>query len=171
MFLKGGADILQLISYILTAVPEYPRAWELEAASDEEAEGDNDSDEEEVEAAETSKIKPSGSKVLVSHAYEEFRQFLELGCMGSAAQGYPAIIIILSTIPSSVRLKSSYITLFIFMDKLRSLRQFLCQYRRSSPPSGQLSTAEHLVAWIAPLRLLHFYLPFWSPPGSLRAEH
>lgn len=48
-------------------------------------------------------MTPSESKTLVSLAYEEFRQFLELGCMGSAVQGYPAIIIILSTIPPSVR--------------------------------------------------------------------
>lgn len=37
-----------------------------------------------------------------SVAYAEFLQFLELGCSGSPTQGYPTIVIILSTIPSSV---------------------------------------------------------------------
>lgn len=40
-----------------------------------------------------------------SAAYGEFLQFLELGCSGSPIQGYPTVIIILSTIPSDVRLR------------------------------------------------------------------
>ena len=35
-------------------------------------------------------------------AYREFLQFLELGCYGSPVQGYPTILIIVSTIPPSV---------------------------------------------------------------------
>ena len=38
-----------------------------------------------------------------SQAYLEFLQFLQLGCSGSPLQGYPTVMIILSTIPSSVR--------------------------------------------------------------------
>lgn len=35
-------------------------------------------------------------------AYREFLQFLELGCSGSPHQGYPAVVVIVSTIPFSV---------------------------------------------------------------------
>lgn len=46
-----------------------------------------------------------------SHAYTEFRQFLELGCMGSPAEAYPAILVVLSTIPPSVSIaESNFIT-------------------------------------------------------------
>lgn len=37
-----------------------------------------------------------------SGAYQEFLQFLELGCSGAPIQGYPTVVIILSTIPPSV---------------------------------------------------------------------
>ena len=37
-----------------------------------------------------------------SSAYQEFLQFLQLGCYGSPTQGYPAIILVLSSIPSTV---------------------------------------------------------------------
>lgn len=38
----------------------------------------------------------------MSAAYAEFQSFLSLGCNGSPAQGYPTILVILSTIPSEV---------------------------------------------------------------------
>ena len=46
----------------------------------------------------------SNEKKKASGAYQEFLQFLELGCSGSPIQGYPTVVIILSTIPPSVRL-------------------------------------------------------------------
>jgi hypothetical protein len=38
-----------------------------------------------------------------SQAYKDFLSFLELGCGGSPVQAYPAVMIVLSTIPPSVR--------------------------------------------------------------------
>ncbi|KAJ3553232.1 hypothetical protein NM688_g3725 [Phlebia brevispora] len=105
-WIEPDAGVRQVLwQPLLTFLKEYPNAWELEAASPAEADGDNESDEEGEEEGQNSEtLKPSASesKVLVSHAYEEFRQFLELGCMGSPVQEYPAVIIILSTIPSSI---------------------------------------------------------------------
>lgn len=34
--------------------------------------------------------------------FPQFLQFLELGCGGSPIQGYPTVVVILSTLPSSV---------------------------------------------------------------------
>jgi hypothetical protein len=46
---------------------------------------------------------PSSSAKQSSQAYQEFLQFLQLGCAGSPIQGFPIIVIVISTIPSSVR--------------------------------------------------------------------
>jgi hypothetical protein len=35
--------------------------------------------------------------------YDNFLRFLELGCGGSPSQGYPTLVVILSTIPNEVR--------------------------------------------------------------------
>jgi E3 ubiquitin-protein ligase listerin len=39
-----------------------------------------------------------------SPGFTDFLQFLELGCGGSPLQGYPAVLVILSSIPPSVRI-------------------------------------------------------------------
>lgn len=74
---------------VLIVSLEYPRCWELDArfhpdanGSDSESEGDSG---------------PSPSI-----AYRELLRFLELGCRGSPRQGYPALVVVLSTIPHSV---------------------------------------------------------------------
>ena len=41
--------------------------------------------------------------VAKSLVYDKFLRFLELGCGGSPSQGYPTLVVILSTIPSEVR--------------------------------------------------------------------
>ena len=77
-----------------------------EDEGDDEAEAEEESAEQEGEGtAARSELKTSDSKTLTSQAYQEFRQFLELGCMGMPVEGYPAIIIIVSTIPASVRIR------------------------------------------------------------------
>ncbi len=106
-FLKGKSTkrIHTIIVCELMIITGYPHAWEIEASSDD----DNDVDEDSEDEDDAGKIKVSTlknqvveNKIIVSHAYEEFRQFLELGCMGSPVQGYPAVVIVLSTIPPSV---------------------------------------------------------------------
>lgn len=42
--------------------------------------------------------------------YDNFLRFLELGCGGSPSQGYPTLVVILSTIPNEVRSPCQHIT-------------------------------------------------------------
>ncbi|KAF9447824.1 hypothetical protein P691DRAFT_670660 [Macrolepiota fuliginosa MF-IS2] len=97
---------------LLTFIKEFPNCWDLESAkvydvskAEEEGESDDDEDEDEDEEGEDVH-KPEESVVPTvfkrSLAYQEFLQFLQLGCSGSPVQGYPTVMIILSTIPSSV---------------------------------------------------------------------
>jgi len=69
---------------------EYPQCWELDARFHLDADGS------ESESEADSGLPPSV-------AYKEFLRFLEMGCRGSPRQGYPALVIVLSTIPQSVR--------------------------------------------------------------------
>ncbi|OCH91295.1 hypothetical protein OBBRIDRAFT_887096 [Obba rivulosa] len=90
---------------LLTFLREYSMCWELEREddgheTDEESSSDEDEDEDAPKKAEK---KPTGP----SHAYREFLRFLELGCSGSPVQGYPTVLIILSTIPASIIASSS----------------------------------------------------------------
>lgn len=80
---------------------EHPNAWDLELSSN--SEGDEDEENEDSEGEnDTPKPQATTSTSPVSHAFQEFLGFLELGCSGSPLQGYPAIIIILSTISPAV---------------------------------------------------------------------
>ncbi|GJE86513.1 hypothetical protein PsYK624_025930 [Phanerochaete sordida] len=95
---------------LLTFLKEYPTAWETEArglhdADDGEDESEDEDEEDEDEDApkpRSAKAPTSEQKITHSQAYDDFRQFLELGCMGSPVQAYPAVIIVLSTIPPSI---------------------------------------------------------------------
>jgi E3 ubiquitin-protein ligase listerin len=83
--------------------PEFPQSWTLDDIKDE-GDGGSESeveidDDEPQHAAKT--VTPSS--LPQKQAYLEFLQFLQLGCSGSPLQGYPTVMIILSTIPSSVR--------------------------------------------------------------------
>lgn len=83
----------------------YPASWTLASApslevSDDEEESGSEDDEENPKPRKATILE---NRAVPSSAYEEFRQFLELGCMGSPIVGYPAVLVVLSTIPSSVR--------------------------------------------------------------------
>ena len=74
---------------------EYPQCWTIEALLDEDVDEAPEDDEE--------ASKPvAPSKLIGNDAYSEFLQFLELGCSGAPTQGYPTVVIILSTIPQTV---------------------------------------------------------------------
>lgn len=82
---------------------EYPSCWELElAASIEDEAGGEDGSDSEDEDVPRNTPNASNTTLRVSHAYKEFLQFLELGCSGAPIQGYPAVLVILATIPLSV---------------------------------------------------------------------
>jgi hypothetical protein len=90
---------------VLIFLKDFPNAWILEGAYDpdkHEDGDDSDSDSEELEAKTSSTRKEHSSD-----AYREFLQFLELGCAGSPVDGYPTVLVVLSTIPSSVIAASS----------------------------------------------------------------
>ncbi|EGO03442.1 hypothetical protein SERLA73DRAFT_101568 [Serpula lacrymans var. lacrymans S7.3] len=90
---------------LLLFLKEFPKSWVLDSAFNS-PKHDADSDSEDSDTEEEKEADPvlprgvgnSGSSL----AYNEFLQFLELGCSGSPTEGYPIVIIILSTIPSSI---------------------------------------------------------------------
>lgn len=113
--MAASSDVLERLVHILlclqpalfTVNQGFPQVWEMEALSEKDADDGEDSDSEDDEDDErpTKTRTPTrgGLSTASSAAYREFLQFLELGCLGSPIQGYPAVLIILSTIPSSVR--------------------------------------------------------------------
>lgn len=95
LFLKGQS-ISNLRRRFLMCRAEFPESWELEIKANQEDLEDESEDEEVTE--------PSSKAVAMpSLAYREFLQFLQNGCSGSPIQGYPTVVVILSTISSSVR--------------------------------------------------------------------
>ncbi|KAI0341369.1 hypothetical protein BDW22DRAFT_1358876 [Trametopsis cervina] len=86
---------------LMTFLKAHPEAWQIasnpptEAADDE----DDSASEDEAEHPKTPKLPAAAGP---SVPYGQFRQFLELGCMGTPTVGYPAVLVILSTVPSSV---------------------------------------------------------------------
>ena len=89
-------------------VAEFPRAWEIDAAFDPHKVNKGESDEEDdgssaEEGPDVQVASTNVAKLQRSLGFADFLQFLELGCGGSPLQGYPAVIVILSSIPPSVR--------------------------------------------------------------------
>jgi hypothetical protein len=90
----------------------FPEVWSvqpIEQASigtSEHAAAESDSDEDvEDGPMETTPNHATSSHSTTSHghlAFADFLHFLELGCQGSAIHSYPAIVIVLSTIPETV---------------------------------------------------------------------
>ncbi|EIW76996.1 hypothetical protein CONPUDRAFT_157270 [Coniophora puteana RWD-64-598 SS2] len=84
---------------------------ELEGGDEDEDEGTEDDGDESGEendgealAATTSVKHPLAPtrRQLPSPAYTDFLSYLALGCAGSPIEGYPSVLIVLSTIPSSI---------------------------------------------------------------------
>jgi hypothetical protein len=92
-----------LLAPWLTFLKEFPNAWGIEASYRDDDE--DDESEEEYPNGDETKIAPPGRPT----AFQAFLQFLELGCGGAPVQGYPTVIIILSTIPSSVSMKGLFL--------------------------------------------------------------
>ena len=82
---------------------DYPRAWEIDVAFDPQKANQSGSDEEDDGSSTEEEAVPTHvGKDRRSPGFTDFLQFLELGCGGSPSQGYPAVIVILSSIPPSV---------------------------------------------------------------------
>ncbi|KAJ8507641.1 hypothetical protein ONZ45_g9999 [Pleurotus djamor] len=88
---------------LLTFLREFPNAWTFDLRNAErghdgaEDEDEEASDEEHDDNVDDGHLMPKGSR-----AYADFLQFLQLGCSGSPIQGYPTVVIVLSTIPLPV---------------------------------------------------------------------
>ncbi|KAH9988778.1 hypothetical protein BJV74DRAFT_459602 [Russula compacta] len=84
---------------------DFPRAWEIDTSFELHRTNESESDEEDdgSGAEEQPKVQPADRR---SPGFADFLQFLELGCGGSPLQGYPAAIVILSSIPPSILLHS-----------------------------------------------------------------
>ena len=84
-----GVWLPRLVPLAFIVSLEYPQCWELDARFRPDADGS------ESESEADSGLPPSV-------AYRDFLRFLELGCRGSPRQGYPALVVVLSTISHSV---------------------------------------------------------------------
>ena len=118
-----GAFVAVLKTYVLSSINytlyklylflvEFPSAWDIKVNTTlntkDDEESDDESDEEVESEGHTHTDSPEDGQAGShpegrSEAYNEFLQFLQLGCYGSPAQGYPVIVIVLSTIPITVR--------------------------------------------------------------------
>ncbi|KAI0360435.1 hypothetical protein OH77DRAFT_1418351 [Trametes cingulata] len=89
---------------LLMFLKEYPNAWILEAEAEKDDEERSESEESDNEGSSEAPAPktPGNASIGASHAYTEFLQFLATGCSGSPVQGYPTVLLILSTIPSSI---------------------------------------------------------------------
>jgi len=93
-----------------------PRAWEIDTTFDPQKANQSGSDEEDDgssagEEANVQAVPTHVGKDRRSPGFADFLQFLELGCGGSPLQGYPAVIVILTSIPPSVGIRASTLLL------------------------------------------------------------
>ena len=96
-FLKGTlSQYLLGICVLFSSLVAFPQSWTIELRG---------VDDFEDEAGNQGQVVPEENRKS-SGAYQEFLQFLELGCSGSPIQGYPTVLVVLSTIPPCVRLVS-----------------------------------------------------------------
>ncbi|THH03871.1 hypothetical protein EW145_g5943 [Phellinidium pouzarii] len=110
---------------LLLFLTQFPKSWGIDrdgvfsvpTSEENEGEGNEDAEENEDEGDAESDASGEGNSSSIrtsdgipstpsrmpyhSEAYREFLQFLQLGCYGSPTQGYPTVVIILSTIPPS----------------------------------------------------------------------
>jgi len=156
---------------------DFPRAWEIDVAFDcQKAKGSGSGEEDDGSSAEEEpNFQTTSTKVakdLLSPGFSDFLQFLELGCGGSPLQGYPAVIIILSSIPPSVRILPLLSFTDVDSNRILTLRRSYstlnleCLPAHSSARSGPLSTVVLSVPSIAPPRLLLSLVLYLSAQAS-----
>ncbi|KAG8896139.1 hypothetical protein FRB99_009054, partial [Tulasnella sp. 403] len=87
---------------LLLFLRNYPQAWLLEASANA-AKASLDKDDEDVDSGDEA-VPSATTKNLsqFSMAYREFLDYLKLGCGGSPTQGFPTVLIVLSTIPNEL---------------------------------------------------------------------
>ncbi|CAE6368756.1 unnamed protein product [Rhizoctonia solani] len=96
----------------LPLITAFPEVWSIEPidqasiGTSGHAAAESDSDEDiEDGTMETVPNRTTYSPTTTNHgrlAFADFLHFLQLGCQGSAIQSYPAIVVVLSTIPETI---------------------------------------------------------------------
>lgn len=108
---------------------ENPDVWDVAPCVSHDQPGGDDSDSEDGDDHVTAPDATEAVAVSSGQAaYNEFLSFLEAGCHGSPLQSYPVVVIVLSTLPSTVRQLGHF-----------SLQFFLTHYRfcrTITKPSG-----------------------------------
>jgi len=92
-----------------------------ENGDEEDTNNDEDSEDGDKSQENHQKYERLPETIKPSLAYQDFLRFLQLGCSGSPVEGYPTVVIILSTIPSSVSY-SMWIIVRVFTKSRRSSR-------------------------------------------------
>lgn len=119
------------------SILEFPYSWTLdENRRDAEEDDELGSDASDIERNLKEPVASSSSKQ-PSQAYQEFLRFLQLGCAGSPIQGYPITVIVISTIPSSVRISP----LQIFFYSSLAMQILMSSPSDSSHPLSQFFAA------------------------------
>ena len=130
-----------------------------EEDSDDSDEEDEDSPDNDIPAAKNGHHKETernGDSKGHSSAFREFLQFLALGCYGSPTQGYPAIVVIISTIPPSARSIFNFHNIVFTEYYHRYLVCILRHGQTFSPHFGLLLTGKHFP-----------HSPHWNVPRVL----
>ncbi|TFK22367.1 hypothetical protein FA15DRAFT_681687 [Coprinopsis marcescibilis] len=151
---------------LLTFVRDFPSSWEIEykvPQEDEENEDSDDDDEEEEEERPEQRAPeaaPTGPRV--SPAYEDFLEFLRSGCSGSPIQGYPIVVIALSTVPASTLFFSSDTPL----ENLFAAFWAALDSRALSSLNRATATAAFLSSLLESVVLIVRRLRAYSPPAG-----
>ncbi|CUA69442.1 E3 ubiquitin-protein ligase listerin [Rhizoctonia solani] len=97
---------------LLPLITAFPEVWSVNPIAQqslrtgEQEEVDSESDDKSEDSIPEMTMDPATSSRSTQTngelAFSDFLRFLELGCQGSAIQSYPAVVIVLSTIPESI---------------------------------------------------------------------
>ena len=153
-------------------VADYPRAWEIDIAFNTQKANQSGLDEEDdgPSAEEEANVKTIPTHVgrdRRSPGFADFLQFLELGCGGSPLQGYPAVIVILSSIPPSVCIRPPLpLTQALTFHRSYSTLFPASPPAHSSPRSGPPSMVGPSAPSTAPPRLPHSLVHYLSVQPS-----
>ncbi|KAJ1302223.1 hypothetical protein OPQ81_001046 [Rhizoctonia solani] len=96
----------------LPLITTFPEVWNTEpletssiGTSGQGGVESDDNDDSQEDTMGTTMARATSCRSTTTHghlAFSDFLHFLELGCHGSAIQSYPAVVIVLSTIPESI---------------------------------------------------------------------
>ncbi|KAF9075216.1 hypothetical protein BDP27DRAFT_38333 [Rhodocollybia butyracea] len=105
-FLRDNGEVWKWEMEYTSSLPSIATVRDSDSeASDSDSEaGESSSDDERKEIVEASTPTHAEFPPSPSSAYEAFLSFLARGCNGSPVQAYPAVVIVLSTIPLSILL-------------------------------------------------------------------